>query len=243
MKTCLPIQIRFWPPPKGSANETGICGPKTQHLGPQRSFSVRNRDLTGLGRVLSVGPAARYRGGGAAGIGGAQAVLAGTLAARRGRGGRGFAIGRAVATDTESISGNNTGGEIPARAMAQALHASQISAAEIKAIKAHGTGSVANDLSEAQAISQVFGPTLPPITAFKPYVGHTLGASGVTELILLSLALEAGFIPKTFGFQTKDPALKVTPTTHAAPCEPGAVLLNAFGFGGSCCSYVVSNLK
>lgn len=152
-------------------------------------------------------------------------------------------LGGAVATDTESISGNNTGGEIPARAMAQALHASQISAAEIKAIKAHGTGSVANDLSEAQAISQVFGPTLPPITAFKPYVGHTLGASGVTELILLSLALEAGFIPKTFGFQTKDPALKVTPTTHAAPCEPGAVLLNAFGFGGSCCSYVVSNLK
>ena len=152
-------------------------------------------------------------------------------------------LGGAVATDTESISGNNTGGEIPARAMAQALHASQISAAEIKAIKAHGTGSVANDLSEAQAISQVFGPTLPPITAFKPYVGHTLGASGVTELILLSLALEAGFIPKTFGFQTKDTALKVTPTTHAAPCEPGAVLLNAFGFGGSCCSYVVSNLK
>ena len=88
-----------------------------------------------------------------------------------------------------------------------------------------------NDTSEAAGIRRVFDE-LPPVCALKPYVGHTLGACGVTELVLMASALLAGFFPATTGFETADPALMISPVRESRAAPPGCYLLNYFGFGG-----------
>lgn len=102
---------------------------------------------------------------------------------------------------------------------------------EIRGIKAHGTASPMNDTSEAAGMRRVFEP-LPPICALKPYIGHTLGACGVNELVLMAAALDAGFFPATTGFDEADPALMISPAREIGDAPPGCYLLNYFGFGG-----------
>jgi 3-oxoacyl-[acyl-carrier-protein] synthase-1 len=101
----------------------------------------------------------------------------------------------------------------------------------IRGIKTHGTASPMNDTSEAAGIRRVFEHT-PPVCALKPYVGHTLGACGVTELVLMASALGTGFFPATTGFETVDPALMINPVRDERVADPGFYLLNYFGFGG-----------
>jgi 3-oxoacyl-(acyl-carrier-protein) synthase len=112
---------------------------------------------------------------------------------------------------------------------------------EIDVIKAHATGSYHNDLTECNGLKQVFGDHLPPVTGLKPFVGHTVGACGAIELVLLSEAVKAGFVPATLGFETPDEELGVVPMTDDLAIESGTFLLNYFGFGGNCVSLVVSN--
>lgn len=106
-----------------------------------------------------------------------------------------------------------------------------VGAREIRGIKAHGTASPMNDTSEAAGLRRTFDP-LPPICALKPYIGHTLGACGVTELVLMAGALDAGFFPATTGFDEADPALMINPARESSEARPGYYLLNYFGFGG-----------
>ena len=74
---------------------------------------------------------------------------------------------------------------------------------------------------------------MPPLTALKPYLGHTLGACGSIELALFGSALSRGFLPPVPGFKQADPALGVQPLTAQAPAPAGHYLLNYFGFGGN----------
>jgi 3-oxoacyl-[acyl-carrier-protein] synthase-1 len=102
---------------------------------------------------------------------------------------------------------------------------------DIRGIKAHGTASPMNDTSEAAGIRRVFSE-IPPVCALKPYIGHTLGACGVNEFVLMASALTVGFFPATAGFETPDPSLMITPARESTEALPGAYMLNYFGFGG-----------
>ncbi|MGH7653211.1 MAG: beta-ketoacyl synthase N-terminal-like domain-containing protein [Gemmatimonadaceae bacterium] len=102
---------------------------------------------------------------------------------------------------------------------------------DIRGIKAHGTASPMNDTSEAAGIRRVFSE-IPPICALKPYIGHTLGACGVNEFVLMTSALMAGFFPATAGFETPDPSLMIAPARETTAAHPGCYMLNYFGFGG-----------
>ncbi len=103
--------------------------------------------------------------------------------------------------------------------------------ADIRGIKAHGTASPMNDTSEAAGIRRVFDD-VPPVCALKPYIGHTMGACGVNELVLMASALSAGVFPATTGFDTADPALMISPARESSVARPGCYMLNYFGFGG-----------
>jgi 3-oxoacyl-[acyl-carrier-protein] synthase-1 len=123
--------------------------------------------------------------------------------------------------------------------MEQALADAGLSATEIVLIKAHGTGSPDNDAAEAAAMRALWGETLPPFTALKRYLGHTLGACGIVELVALLGCLRAGFVPSAAGFAEPDPALRVTPLTAPGPARHGPVMYNHFGFGGNYASFIV----
>jgi 3-oxoacyl-[acyl-carrier-protein] synthase-1 len=141
-------------------------------------------------------------------------------------------VGGASNCDTSSVTTANPDGTSVAAVLRAALRNAGVEPASIRGIKAHGTSTPSGDTAEARGLQQVF-PELPPVTGLKPYLGHTLGACGVIELILFGSALRRGFLPATSGFEVADSALGVHPLTQPEPAKAGTYLLNYFGFGGN----------
>lgn len=133
--------------------------------------------------------------------------------------------------DTHSVTTAHPDGRSVAATMQGALHAADLSPTDVRAVKAHATGTSANDEAEARGLHRVF-PAMPPVCVLKPWTGHTLGACGIVELVLIAGALEHGFIPGA-PFEAPDPELAIAPLTAPAPAMPGSYLLNQFGFGGN----------
>ncbi len=116
-----------------------------------------------------------------------------------------------------------------------------MSVEEIDAIKCHGTATLSGDAAEARGMLTVFD-SLPLCTALKPYIGHTLGACGLSELILFFRAVMAGFIPGTPQV-AGDTSSSVDFSLSQSPQEinEGNFVLNYFGFGGNNTSLIISN--
>jgi len=75
---------------------------------------------------------------------------------------------------------------------------------QVDLINSHGVGIRITDGYEAKAVSEVFKESKPPVTAFKPFVGHNLGGSAILETIILILALENSIIPPTLNCEDFD---------------------------------------
>lgn len=69
------------------------------------------------------------------------------------------------------------------RAIQLALDDAGLKAEDIDYINLHGTGTVSNDLMEANAIYKVFGDNV-PASSTKPFTGHCLGASASIEAFI-----------------------------------------------------------
>jgi len=134
--------------------------------------------------------------------------------------------------DTYSITTANPDGHSVASVLNQALQRARLQPQQICGIKAHGTATPAGDMAEALGLREVFSE-LPPVTALKAYLGHTLGACSVVELALYAAALRAGFQPAAAGFETSDPVLGLHPLISEVEARPGYYLFNQFGFGGN----------
>lgn len=120
-----------------------------------------------------------------------------------------------------------------ARAMDGALRDAGLLVEEVGYINSHGTGTTANDRTEAAAILRVFGGRLPPVSSTKAMHGHAIGGTGAVELLACLMALREGVLAPTIGFASPDPEcpLDVVPNVaRAARVE--VALSNAFAFGG-----------
>lgn len=69
------------------------------------------------------------------------------------------------------------------RAIQLALDDAGLKAEDIDYINLHGTGTVSNDLMEANAIYKVFGDNV-PASSTKPFTGHCLGAAASIEAFI-----------------------------------------------------------
>jgi 3-oxoacyl-[acyl-carrier-protein] synthase-1 len=142
--------------------------------------------------------------------------------------------------DTFSVTTANPDGSSIAAVIHSLLKQTGNCAADIVGIKAHGTASPLNDVGEAAGLRQVFA-RLPDLCGLKPYAGHTLGACGVIETILICAALSKGFFPATPGFNQTDEALGVEPTRRSVAAKNGLYLLDYFGFGGNNSVLLIEN--
>lgn len=146
-----------------------------------------------------------------------------------------------IAGGANVVDGRNaTGADAHAVAAAceGALRRSGLRPADIGLLKPQAAGSPANDAIEAEALKQVFGAALPPMVSFKSRIGHTLGAAGAAELVLLTGCLESGAWP---GVDDElDAALGVR-WAEEAPTRVRHVLLNAIGFGGGHAAMVLED--
>ena len=111
---------------------------------------------------------------------------------------------------------------------------------EIGYLSAHGTGTPANDRAEVAAARAVFGRNGPPMSSIKAITGHGLGAASALEAVACVQALREQIAPPTWNFTRADPECD----WDAIPNEPrelelGAVLSNAYAFGGANASLVL----
>jgi 3-oxoacyl-[acyl-carrier-protein] synthase-1 len=131
---------------------------------------------------------------------------------------------------------DGTGGQL---CMREALRRAGLSPNQIDCISAHGTGTKLNDAAEAAAVTRVFERRI-PITATKCLTGHTLGSAGLTALVLAIESLRRQAIPPTVRLAPVDDSLGVAVVDRLTPAALQHVLVNAFGFGGSNASVIVS---
>lgn len=141
-------------------------------------------------------------------------------------------LGGDARCETHSVTGVNPDGSGVAKVIQQALDNAGVSCQDIRAIKAHGTASYLSDLAEINGLRSVF-KVAPPFFSLKPYIGHTLGSCGTSELVLMMNAIDHGFIPQTPNFSTVDPEMNWSPTQEPISCKQGVFLINCFGFGGN----------
>jgi 3-oxoacyl-(acyl-carrier-protein) synthase len=144
-----------------------------------------------------------------------------------------------VGCDLSHPTASAADGSEGVRAMTAAIDKAGLDCSEIDGIKTHGTGSYLNDLAEGKALTGVFGDTVPPFTSLKRYYGHTLGASGVLELVAFLSSIKNGFIPASIGFTNMDEEIGIAPLQSNYKISKGNFLLNSFGFGGNMVSLVV----
>lgn len=141
--------------------------------------------------------------------------------------------------DIKSMTSAGIDGVTVSEVVGQTLESAQISAGDVVAIKAHGTGTRDNDLSEGRGLVKLFGEKLPPVVSLKGAIGHTLGAAGAVETAVWLSCCEEGAIPRSFGFEQIDPDLGFAPSQINVPAGKGAYLFTYFGFGGTCTSYLI----
>lgn len=118
--------------------------------------------------------------------------------------------------------------------MKGALRVAKLESNDIDYINAHGTSTPNNDLSESQAIINVFGESIPPFSSTKSYTGHTLAASGGIEAVFSILAIKKGVLYPNLNYKV---AIEETGLIPQLKFEEGKqiknVLSNSFGFGGN----------
>jgi 3-oxoacyl-(acyl-carrier-protein) synthase len=141
--------------------------------------------------------------------------------------------------DNSSLTSAGTDGELVKNVVSSTLTKAGIASPGIVAVKAHGTGTRDNDLSEGRGLAKVFGEKLPPVISIKGAIGHCLGAAGAVETALWLSCLEEGTIPRSFGFAEVDPEIGFAPSRTNIPATDGAYLFTFFGFGGTCTSYII----
>ena len=98
------------------------------------------------------------------------------------------------------------------RAILKALEQSNVTKDEVELLCPHGVGSHVIDYYESKAITDIFGknPNRPLITTFKPYVGHTLGASALLEAAILLLSFKNDTVLPTLNADNPNPAYNIS---------------------------------
>lgn len=144
-------------------------------------------------------------------------------------------LGYGETSDAYHMSSPDPEGHGAAASMQAALACANLPASAVDYINLHGTGTVANDVSEGRAIKTVFG-TQTACSSTKGWTGHTLGAAGIVEAAIALLCIEHGFMPRSLNTRSKDPAIEAAILLESRTAPVRNVMSNSFGFGGSNCS-------
>lgn len=124
-------------------------------------------------------------------------------------------------------------------AMQQALDMAKCQSDEIDYINLHGTASRANDLIEGRLISSMFTKNT-QVSSTKAWMGHTLGAAGITESLIAVDALRRDLVPGNLNLTELDNELDLSVQRENLEKPLKHVMSNSFGFGGNNCSLLFS---
>lgn len=144
-------------------------------------------------------------------------------------------VGYGNTTDAGHITQPDAKGQ--ARAMGIALAQAGLAAGDVHHINAHGTGTRVGDISETNALHQVFGEQARriPISATKALHGHLMGGGGAVEFIAALKAMEHRQVPATAHLHQPDPECDLDYVADG-PRQLDTldvVMSNSFAFGGN----------
>ena len=123
-------------------------------------------------------------------------------------------------------------GEGAVRCMKQALAGLNL---PVGYINAHGTSTPIGDVKELEALREVFGDSVPPISSTKSLTGHSLGAAGAQESIYSLLMMNNNFLAASANIDEIDPEAADFPIVRERQDDVAldCVISNSFGFGGT----------
>jgi 3-oxoacyl-[acyl-carrier-protein] synthase I len=145
--------------------------------------------------------------------------------------------GCASNSDGYHISSPDPEGKSQKECILKAIKESGINPCDIDYINAHGTGTLMNDEIELKVLKSIFSHDF-IVTSLKSFIGHTLGASTVLEIVLSFLMLKNKKIFQPSGYS--NPMEKFIPS-KTINCKADYFLKNSFGFGGNNVSIVIKN--
>ncbi|MEM8856396.1 MAG: beta-ketoacyl-ACP synthase I [Pseudomonadota bacterium] len=172
--------------------------------------------------------------------GGAGVLVLEELEHAKARGARILAEITGYASTSDGYDMVQPSGEGAVRCMELAIK--EAGGRKIDYINPHATSTPIGDVREIEAIRKVFGSDVPPISATKSLSGHSLGAAGVHEAIYSLLMMRSGFIAASAHIDELDPDFADMPIVMERQDDQtiDTVLSNAFGFGGTNASLVMS---
>lgn len=121
------------------------------------------------------------------------------------------------------------------KAIQAALDDANLKPEDIDYINLHGTGTISNDLMEANAIYKVFGDKV-PASSTKPLTGHCLGAAASIEAFICYQILkgERNIPIHKFDGEYDETLPKINLVTENTPQKDVKICLStSFGFGGT----------
>lgn len=124
-------------------------------------------------------------------------------------------------------------------AMQSALNIGGLDCSDIDYINLHGTASQANDLIEGKLVGSMF-PKTTQVSSTKAWMGHTLGAAGITESLIAVHALRRNIIPGSLNLTDLDEGVELSIQAGNLEKPLLNVMSNSFGFGGNNCCLLFS---
>ena len=139
-------------------------------------------------------------------------------------------VGYGVTSDGADMVAPSGEGAVRCMRMAMQGHEHR----KVDYLNTHGTSTPLGDVTELDAVREVFGTDLPPISSTKALSGHSLGAASVHEAIYSLLLLRDGFIAGSANIDTLDPRAEGFPIVRESrEAALDTVMSNSFGFGGT----------
>ena len=135
-------------------------------------------------------------------------------------------------------------GREAARAIRRALADARLGPGDVEYVNAHASATPLGDRAEAAAIRAALGEHAAriPVSGTKGLYGHPLGASGAIEAAICALAIDRGVLPGTANLDRPDPDCGLDVLGPAGlRRRAGVVLTNAFGFGGTNATLVLTS--
>lgn len=168
---------------------------------------------------------------------GAAILVLESLESAQARGAKiyGEICGYGESSDASHITRPNQDGQVAA--MEMALDSAGIKPADVGYVNAHGTATIANDPTESSSIARVFGKELLknlPVSSFKTYYGHLLGASGAIETLQMFLGFNEGCIQGNRNLVDVDTECSMLNLpVESFSLSKDYAIKNSFAFGGN----------
>ena len=108
-----------------------------------------------------------------------------------------------------------------AAAVRAGLREARVLPDEVDYVASHGCATALGDVSEARALTSVFGrDRQPAVSSVKPSTGHLVAGAGSLNVAVAALAVGTGSVPPTANLRTQDPECGLTDLPRTARDMP-----------------------